>query len=384
MYMRVVFIAHYSALLGANRSLLDLLDGLKEFKVQTYVICPRRGELPVALEKRNIEFSVIPFRGWFGSKSVESRLKKPARLVINLAAIPVLSRRIRQWHPDIIYTNSSVTPVGAWTSRILHKPHIWHIREMPLLHYGLHYDWGERVFRHWFNKADAVISISRAVKQAVCNDLQTKTYTIYNGVAFSGDPLLSIEPKCSSGDYTFAIVGVTSANKGQDQAIRAVAELRKDFSNIRLLVVGSDSKGYIDKLKELSVEVGVSRQVDFLGYISNPLEAYKASDAVLMCSKHEAMGRVTAEAMAAARPVIGYNSGATPEIIDNEVNGIIYNGGHQELAQCMKRFIEEPRWAQQLGINGRRKAQKEFSVEVYAKRIYEILEEVAKTSTSGR
>ncbi|MHC4640591.1 MAG: glycosyltransferase family 4 protein [Planctomycetota bacterium] len=381
--MRVVFITHYTNLYGANRSLLDLLDGLKEFKVQSQVVCPWKGEILEALEKRNIEFSVIPFRGWFGSKSIESRLKKPARLVTNLAAIPRLSRCIRQWDPDIIYTNSSVTPVGAWTSHILHKPHIWHIREMLLLHYKMHYDWGEKIFKRWLNKADAVITISRAVKQAVCNDLQTRIYTLHDGVIFSGDPLLSIEPKYSSRNYTFAIVGVTSPNKGQDQALRAVAELRKDFSNIRLLVVGSDAKGYTNKLKELAVELNVSERVDFLGYMSNPLEAYKASDAVLMCSKHEAMGRVTAEAMAAARPVIGYNSGATPEIIDNEVTGIIYDGGHQKLAQCMKRFIEEPRWAQQLGINGRRKAQKDFSVEVYARRVYEVLQEVAKTPASG-
>ena len=40
MYMRVAFISHYSALYGANRSLLAfLIDGLKEFKVQVYVIC---------------------------------------------------------------------------------------------------------------------------------------------------------------------------------------------------------------------------------------------------------------------------------------------------------------------------------------------------------
>ena len=43
--------------------------------------------------------------------------------------------------------------------------------------------------------------------------------------------------------------------------------------------------------------------------------AYQESDVVVMCSEHEAMGRVTAEAMAFAKPVIGYNSGATPELI---------------------------------------------------------------------
>lgn len=383
MYMRVVFIAHESSLYGAGRSFVDLLDGLKVYNVIPLVLCPQKGELLEALEKRNIEFAVIPFRGWFGSTSIESRIKKPARLLTNLAAVPVLSRRIRKWNPDIIYTNSSVTPVGAWTAHILHKPHIWHIREMQLLHYGSHYDWGERFFKRWLNKADAIITISKAVKQTVCNDLQTRVYTIHDGVISPGNPLLLLGPKQLSEKYIFAIIGLTSPNKGQDQAIRAVAELRKNFPNICLLVVGSDNKGYIEKLKELSVELNVSGQVDFLGYVSNPLEFYAKADAVLMCSKYEAMGRVTVEAMAAVRPVIGYNSGATPEIVDDGVTGLIYNGGHEELAQCMKRFIEEPRWAQQLGINGRKKAQNEFMIEVQAKAVYEVLQEVIKTSASG-
>lgn len=378
--MRVVFISHGGGLYGANRSLLDLIDGLKRYKVESYVICQCKGELVEALEKRGIEFAVIPFRGWFGFKTIESQLKKPARLLADLVAIPRLSRCIRQWNPDIIYTNSLVMAVGAWTARILHKPHIWHIRETPPLDFALYCDWGRRFFEHWLNKADAVIAISKAVKQTVCNNLQTKIHTIHDGVVFRDGPFLQVDPKSASGDYTFAIIGLTSPRKRQEHAIRAVAELGKDFSNIRLLVVGSDTKGYIDKLKELSAELNVNKQVEFWGYIDNPIECYKAADAVLMCSKHEAMGRVTAEAMAAARPVIGYNGGATPEIVENEVTGLIYDGGHQELAQCMKRFIEEPQWAQGLGMNGRKKAQEKFMVEAYAKRIYEILQEVVRTS----
>ena len=374
--MRVAFITHYSTLYGANRSLLNLIDGLKEFGVQAYVVCPRKGELLAALEERSIEWAVIPFRNWFGSTSIESRLKKPARLLANLAAIPRLSWRIRQWNADVIYTNSSVTPVGAWTARILGKPHIWHIREFGYLDFGYKYDWGKMFFEHWLNRANAVVTISKSLKQTICEDLHTRVYIIYNGVAFRADSIMSIEPKSPSKDYTFAIIGLTSPNKGQAEAIRAVAELRKDFPNIRLLVVGSDSGGYIDQLKQLSVDLKVSGQVEFWGYVNEPVRAYASADAVLMCSRHEAMGRVTAEAMAAARPVIGYDGGATPEIVENEVTGLLYNGGHQQLARCMKKFVESPQWAQQMGIKGRNKALEEFVVEVYSKRVYQVLQDV--------
>ena len=43
--MNVVFITHYSALYGANRSLLNLIDGLKEYNVESFVLCPSEGKI---------------------------------------------------------------------------------------------------------------------------------------------------------------------------------------------------------------------------------------------------------------------------------------------------------------------------------------------------
>ncbi len=43
-----------------------------------------------------------------------------------------------------------------------------------------------------------------------------------------------------------------------------------------------------------------------------------------MCSRMEAFGRVTVEALKAGLPVIGSNSGGTTEIIENNTNGVIF------------------------------------------------------------
>lgn len=398
--MNVVFITHYTALYGANRSLLNLIDGLKEYNVESFVLCPSEGEITKALEKRNISFYVFLFRPWMSHPSnilpppffkfkrlkyyiknilINLRIMRFRRLIINLIAIPFLVAQIVKWKPDVIYTNSSVTPIGALIAWVLKKPHIWHIREFGKLDYQYHYDWGRKVFEKWLNKADAIISISNAVKRVVLEGINAKVYVIYNGVVLRLECDVLKEKALTinvSPNYTFAIVGLLHKNKGQEQAIRSFAYLKKNYPNIRLIIVGSGSDKYLEYLKKLCCDLRIEDHVEFWGYIPNPFEAYLKADAILMCSKYEAMGRVTAEAMAAAKPVIGYNNGGTSEIIENEITGLLYNDEYKDLAHCMARFIENPEWAKQLGINGWKKAKKEFTIEVYAKQIYEVLQEV--------
>jgi glycosyltransferase involved in cell wall biosynthesis len=358
---------------GANRSLLDLITGLRDHNVESLVVHPRGGRLAAELKRVGIASVTMPVKGWFGARSLESRLKKPARLLTNLAMTSLLYRHVKRWDPDIIYTNSSVTPLGAWTASAAKKPHVWHIRELPLLHYGLRYDWGERHFTHWLNKASAVVVISGAVREAVCGNIKPPTFVVYNGIACENDLLFTMAPKDPGPNYTFAIIGLTHPNKGQEEAIRALECVKEHIPAVRLLVVGSDSKGFIGKLKALANELGVAGHVEFWGYIEDPIRAYVEADAVLVCSRHEAMGRVTAEAMAAAKPVIGYRSGATPEIVDDKVTGLLYNGGYQDLAMCMRKIADNPDWARQMGIKGRLKARRQFTNEIYTTRIREVL-----------
>lgn len=46
-----------------------------------------------------------------------------------------------------------------------------------------------------------------------------------------------------------------------------------------------------------------------------------------MCSRNEAFGRVTVEALKLGKPCIGANSGGTPELIRDGWNGLLYETG---------------------------------------------------------
>lgn len=394
--MQVAFITHYTALYGANRSLLNLIDGLKAYEVVPYVIVPSKGNIIDALQARNVEFAIIPFEFWVHEYSLEGNFfsklhqtkqryyKIIQRLYRNLLALPALANQLRAWKIDLVYTNSAVIPVGALVSQQLNLPHVWHLREFVDLDYNFHHDWSRAIFNYVVNKADAQIAISQAICSYYSKALAPeRIQVIYNGVASTAEfdrfsQLGYSSVPLSQRPYTFALVGTIHPNKGQAAAIRALALLAEDFPHIRLLIVG---KGETAGLQKLAHELGISSKVEFWGHIDEPYKAYLASNAVLMCSKNEGMGRVTIEAMSACRPVIGYDNAGTSELINHEYTGLLYQDGYEELAFCMKKFVENPDWARKLGENAWHIARREYSIEAYAQKVYQVLLSVAKIST---
>jgi glycosyltransferase involved in cell wall biosynthesis len=89
------------------------------------------------------------------------------------------------------------------------------------------------------------------------------------------------------------------------------------------------------------------------------------------------MGRVTVEAMCACRPVIGYDSGGTSELIDHDRTGLLYRGGPDALAECMARYVTDPELARRHGEAGWTVARKRHSTEVYAAQIFEVIRGVS-------
>ncbi|NJN12565.1 MAG: glycosyltransferase family 4 protein [Richelia sp. RM2_1_2] len=394
--MKVAFFTHYTSLYGANRSLLNLIDGLKLHNIVPFVIVPSEGDITDALKTRNVEFAIIPIQWWVGKRKFKinyfSNLYENTkhfrhgfkRLYKNLKVLPSLANQLREWNIDLVYTNASVIPQGALVSRRLNLPHIWHLREFIDLDYNFHHDWGKAIFNYFVSQADAQIAISKAIHSYFTKGISpARMHLVYNGIASleEFDRLYQQQSSLTSDDkpYTFALVGIIHPNKGQETAIRALSLLVNTYPKIRLLIVG---KGEITPLKKLTDELGILNQIEFWGHIDDPYKAYLASDAVLMCSKNEGMGRVTVEAMSACRPVIGYDNAGTSEIIKHEYTGLLYKGEHEALATCMRRFIDNPDWARKLGDNAWHIARNDYSIETYSKKIYEIMLSVVKTKSA--
>ena len=378
--MNILFITHYSSLYGANRSLLLLLEGLKENNFTPLVFVPDEGPLIDELKKLNITYRKFKFWAWMGTRSKLFIFKALLRFVMNLASLPLLVAYTIKFKPSIIYSNSSTTPIGIYLSLILRIPHIWHIRELGKPDYNLDYDFGRKYFYHFMRKSDAIITISQFVKESVFKG-DWKNISIINNAVYSKDDVelqnIKVENRKDKA-FTFLIMSVIHPSKGIHDAIEALGKIKKDVNDVELFVCGGDEdKQYRKYLNDLIIKLDLVEQVSFKGFVDKPFEMYKKGDAVLVCSRNEAWGRVAAEAMISEKPVIGYNSGGTKEIIADNFNGLLYNDV-SELTTCMKTIIQNRELVNKLISNAKNNALEKYSNSEYTHKILGIITKLSK------
>ena len=129
---------------------------------------------------------------------------------------------------------------------------------------------------------------------------------------------------------------------------------------------------YRKYLDDLIIKLNLNENVFFRGFVENSADMYRNSDAVIVCSRNEAWGRVAAEAMFHQKPVIGFNSGGTKEIITDRVNGFLYNNIN-ELVDCMKTVILQNELTSRIKNSAKEFALKRFSNKDYTDQIYEVI-----------
>ena len=382
--MNILFIAHYSKLYGANRSLLLLLEGLKKKNINLLVFLPKNGPLINELKKLNIPFRKIRYWPWMGVRNNFFFLEALLRFLFNLLILPVLGLYTLNFKPSLIYTNSSISPIGIYLALIFRKPHIWHIRELGKLDYNLVYDFGRKYFNFFMNKSDAIICISDFVKANLFQG-NWKNISVINNAVFSDSNLKLLNTKQSiikNDVFTFLIMSIIHPAKGIHDAIKALAIIKEDFRNIRLLICGGDEdKHYKRYLNKLIANLELAESVTFMGFVEKPTDIYKIADAVLTCSRNEAWGRVAAEAMILEEPVIGYKGGGTLGIISHKETGLLYEN-IEELVNCMKLVMLDKELVSKITNNAMQSALKRFSQSGYVENVFQVITELHKQNGS--
>jgi teichuronic acid biosynthesis glycosyltransferase TuaC len=115
--------------------------------------------------------------------------------------------------------------------------------------------------------------------------------------------------------------------KGFHRIIAALPELREEFPNLSLVIVGgSTSAKYVQDLQQLVGELGLSSHVIFTGSLPTDrvAEWLNASNLFVLCSDREGCPNVVWEAMACGRPVVSPKVGAVEQMVPAEA-GILFD-----------------------------------------------------------
>ncbi len=166
-------------------------------------------------------------------------------------------------------------------------------------------------------------------------------------------------------------VGRFDRQKRQALALRAFSIVAQRFPGARMLLAGDGPQ--LPKVKELAVKLGLGRRVDFLGRVDDLAELYRACSVFVHTALHEGFGRVIAEAMACAAPVVTSSLGGPIEILA-EGGGFIVEPAPKAIAQKIIYLLENPEIAAKLGRLGRESIVRRFSPQAFAKKLDELYE----------
>jgi glycosyltransferase involved in cell wall biosynthesis len=365
--MRICFIIHQASKEGAGRFLLDQIDYLKKKNVVVYVIVPTLGPLCEALSQREVEFKIVE-NPWWTKGSFTSSTAGRAFMLVTACAMADL---FLKWKIDIIYTQTIVAPAGALASAMIGKPHIWHIHEfsynpeciemaIPQLELAqllnLTSNW--IVFNSSAVAAEWRDWLPPAKMKIVRNWLNPKTISENETVVSGFRP-------AGNNPFKIAMVASILPWKRQMDAVQATAKLIRENLDVCLSVVGPlINEKYRDDIIAFIDEHKLQDRIHLLGYMENPESVVKSSQATVVCSRLEPFGRVTIESMAQGVPVVGANSGGTREIIEDEVNGLLYPVGDIDaLANQLSRLVQDENFRQKLSKNAIRRAEQFSSAE---------------------
>jgi len=158
--------------------------------------------------------------------------------------------------------------------------------------------------------------------------------------------------------------------KGQDVLLEALPAIRAAAPGAQLLLVGA---GRADEaLRRRARQLGVDRAVVFAGEMPRreALRALMVADVVAMPSRSESFGLAAAEAMAFARPVVASDVGGLGEVVaDGQTGTLVPPGDPPALAAAVAALLNDAQRRRTFGAAGRRRAEREFAADVFARRL---------------
>ena len=321
----ILFVTSNAALYGANTSMLNLMDRLNIDGFKTSVIVSTYGPLLEELNRKNYAYKVIPFFGNYCKAGEPLKLKdKLYGLAYDIFLAKINKDIVEKWNVDVIHSNSSVADFGPLLAELTHKPHIWHIREMMEDDYNIQYahPFLNKLLR---SRSKKVICITEAVRKKNYGKKKRKNVeVVYNGFDIN-DYLIHKEDVFKNDICNFLICGVVQEGKGQIYAVKMIHILiDRGMTKVHLYIVGNRNPEYEKVLKKYISDNSLENYITFVDFTKNIQEIRKNIDIALVCTKNEALGRVTIESMLSDILVIGANSGGTAEIIQDGKTGYLY------------------------------------------------------------
>lgn len=215
-----------------------------------------------------------------------------------------------------------------------------------------------------------VIAVSHYVRRYLISAgvAAARVQTIYDGIV-KPEPVVQSTLRDELGLGSDAVIGCMVAvmrdKKGHEDLIMAVRPLLAARPNLHFVLAGNGD--LFERIKGLVGGFGLDRRIHLLGFRADIPNVLRGCDLFVLPTHQEALGQSYIEAMAAGLPVIGTNVDGVPELIEDDVNGLLVPSRNLDaLRAAIVQLIDNPSLRTRLGNAGRRMTESRFGVDEMA------------------
>jgi len=359
---------------GAEQLMLSILKTFKAdgFNVRVCALQIKSGN-PISAELNRIGLSVdlVPI----------PNLRHPLNLIRIL-------RYLLEHRPQILHTQLEFSDIlGTLAAKLLGIPTISTLHTLDELDENKTGSWRLKirwlVLRKFTDRIIAVSEKTRVHHIRTAKINPKKIVTIYNGIEISRFTKNSEDNRGNTrkslglhaNKKVIATVAVLRQPKGIQYMLEAMPEILKDIPNAHYLIVGDGA--YKPQLLELVDTLGIQGHVTFAGHRTDIPEILNACDLFVLPTLIDALPTVLIEALAASKPIIATNVGGIPEIIEDQINGILVPpGDHYKLVDACVKLLKDQAYSSRLSLAGLQVAQRRFDVPIQTRQIINNYEDI--------
>ncbi len=388
--MKILYILNSANIFGGStKSFMRYHEDLvKHHPDLCSVICsPVEPELLRELfTNKKITFYKVPFifNIYPKSDTIRDKLSFLPKLIYKKILLHIAYNRllkiVKSEKPDIIHTNVGVVQTGFKVAQKLGIPHIYHLREFQDLDFGMKIMPSfERFTESLKQSGNYNICITRSIQRHFLMD-DRNSVVIYNGVKHN-----NYVPPSKKKENCFLFVGRLDPSKGADEVIKAFLSMKSHHDDLKLYLAGEATNAlYKQQLLDLVIDAKMEDKIVFLGNRSDVDELMSKSLALIVASKNEAFGLISAEAQFNKCLFVGKRTSGTDEQIENglKITGLEAGIGYstiEELANIMENISENLNRYEATVDSAEITAKTLYSIESCSNNIYSLYETIVNS-----
>lgn len=325
-------------------------------------------ELHIATHRSNTPVEMMNCQVHYISRSILSGMKKewekllndlqPDIVHINCCWMPQCAF-VQKWAQDLGY-KVVLTPHGMLEPWIIQRNYWW--KKLPAL-------WLYQ--KKAVQRADYLHATATSEKENLLKlGYNPRIAVIANGIEVEKIPMKESWKR----NREILFLSRIHVKKGIEFLLEAVAQLKEDLKEYRVLIAGEGDESYIQTLKAKAHALNISDQVHLIGgiYGAEKWKRFQQADLFVLPSYCENFGIVVAEALASGTPVLT-TKGTPWQELETHGCGWWIELSVAEIVKALKAFINTSEATlEMMGRNGRILVENKYSNQKASKLMYDL------------